>query len=52
MSALQLGALLGALLSGPLSDLAGRKVTVIIGALLCAIGGAMQASSFYLWSVK
>lgn len=41
---------MGALLSGPLSDLAGRKVTVVAGASLCAVGGALQASSFHLWS--
>lgn len=41
---------MGALLSGPLSDLAGRKVTVVVGASLCAVGGALHASSFYLWS--
>ena len=41
---------MGALLSGPLSDLAGRKVTVVVGASLCAVGGALQSSSFYLWS--
>ena len=42
---------MGALLSGLLSDLAGRKVTVIIGASLYALGGTLQTSSFFLWSV-
>ena len=36
-------------MSGLLSDLAGRKVTVIIGATTCFIGGSLQVSSFYLW---
>ena len=44
------GALVGALVSGLLSDLAGRKVTIIIGASSYALGGALQASSVYLWS--
>ena len=50
MSVFYIGALVGALFSGLLSDLAGRKVTVIVGASLCAVGGALQASSFQLWS--
>ena len=50
VSVFYIGALAGALLSGPLSDLAGRKVTVVAGASLCAVGGALQASSFQLWS--
>ena len=41
---------MGALVSGLLSDLAGRKMTVVIGASLCAVGGAIQTSSLYLWS--
>ncbi len=49
MSTFYIGALVSALLSGPLSDLAGRKVTVVVGASLCAVGGALQASSFQLW---
>lgn len=44
------GALVGALLSGLLSDFVGRKMTVIVGASLCAFGGALQTSSFFLWS--
>lgn len=50
MSVFSIGALVGALLSGLLSDFAGRKVTVIVGASLYALGGTLQASSFYLWS--
>ena len=49
VSVFYIGALVGALVSGPLSDLAGRKVTVIVGASLCGVGGALQASSFHLW---
>ena len=50
VSVFSVGALVGALLSGLLSDLAGRKVTIVIGASLYALGGALQSSSFYLWS--
>ena len=49
VSVFYIGALVGALLSGPLSDLAGRKVTIVVGASLCAVGGALQTSSFQLW---
>ena len=51
MSVFSIGALVGALLSGVLSDLAGRKATVIVGASLYALGGTLQTSSFSLWSV-
>ena len=51
MSVFSIGALVGALLSGLLSDLAGRKVTMIVGASLYALGGTIQTSSFFLWSV-
>ena len=51
MSVFSIGALVGALLSGLLSDLAGRKVTVTVGASSCAIGATLQASSIYLWYV-
>ena len=50
VSIFSIGALVGALLSGLLSDLAGRKVTVIIGASTCLVGGSLQVASFYLWS--
>lgn len=49
VSVLSIGAVVGALTSGLLSDLAGRKVSVIIGASTCVVGGTLQASSFYLW---
>ena len=52
VSMLSIGAVVGALVSGLLSDLAGRKVSVIIGASTCAVGGTLQASSFYLWLVE
>ena len=48
MAMFAVGALVGALLSGLLSDFAGRKVTVIIGAFTCVVGGTLQTSSFYL----
>ena len=51
MSVFSIGALVGALLSGLLSDLAGRKVTMIVGSSLYALGGILQTSSFFLWSV-
>ena len=50
MSVFSIGALVGGLLSGLLSDVAGRKVTVVIGASLCGLGGAVQTSSLHLWS--
>ena len=49
VSVLSIGAVVGALMSGLLSDLAGRKVSVIIGASICVVGGTLQASSYYLW---
>ena len=52
MSVFSIGALVGALLSGLLSDLAGRKVTLILGGSLFAFGGALQTFSFFLWSVR
>ena len=52
MSVFSIGALVGALLSGPLSDLAGRKVTMIVGGSLYALGGTLQTFSFFLWSVR
>ena len=51
VSVFSIGALVGALLSGLLSDLAGRKVTLILGGSLFAFGGALQTFSFFLWSV-
>ena len=50
MSVFSIGALVGALVSGLLSDLAGRKVAIVIGGCLYALGGTLQASSFYIWS--
>ena len=50
VSVFSIGALVGALLSGLLSDLAGRRVTVIVGGSLFALGGALQTFSFFLWS--
>ena len=52
VSVFSIGALVGALLSGPLSDLAGRKVTMIVGGSLYALGGTLQTFSFFLWSVR
>ena len=50
VSVFSIGALVGALLSGLLSDLAGRKVTLIVGGSLFTFGGALQSFSFFLWS--
>ena len=50
VSIFSIGAVVGALSSGLLSDSAGRKLTVIIGACTSAVGGILQASSFHLWS--
>ena len=49
VSVFSIGALVGALLSGLLSDLAGRKVTLIVGGSLFVLGGALQTFSFFLW---
>ncbi len=49
VSVFSIGALAGALLSGLLSDLAGRKITLIVGASSSAIGATLQTSSLYLW---
>ena len=50
VSVFSIGALVGVLVSGLLSDLAGRKVTLIVGGSLFAFGGALQTFSFFLWS--
>ena len=52
MSVFSIGALVGGLLSGLLSDFAGRKVTLVIGASLCSLGGAVLTSSLHLWSER
>ena len=49
VSIFSIGALVGTLVSGLLSDLAGRRVTVAVGATTCVLGGVLQSSSFYLW---
>ena len=51
VSTFSVGGLLGALLGGPLSDLAGRKISVIVGAVVYGAGGVVQTVSFQLWSV-
>ncbi len=51
VSLFSLGSLVGALLGGPLSDWAGRRATLVVGALLAALGIIIQSSSIAIWQV-
>ena len=51
MSMLSVGAVLGALCGGPLSDAAGRKVALIVGVAIYTVGGVVQTAAFFLWFV-
>ncbi len=39
------GGFLGALCAGTLSDLAGRRLTILIGSLIFLLGGGLQAGA-------
>lgn len=45
VSSLTIGCLLGSLLSGPLADRYSRKLTILLGALICTLGSAIQFGS-------
>ncbi|KAJ2004629.1 hypothetical protein H4R26_002392, partial [Coemansia thaxteri] len=45
VSSLTIGCFLGSLLSGPLADRFSRKVTIVLGALVCTVGAAVQFGS-------
>ena len=51
MAVYPVGGLVGALLAGVLSDFAGRKRAIIIGASLAALGGLIHTSAVNLGSV-
>jgi MFS family permease len=46
---LSVGCLIGALMGGFISDLAGRKPAVILGASLVAAGGMLHTGAINLW---
>ena len=48
MSVFFVGALIGALVAGFISDLAGRKPAVILGASLVAIGSLLHTAAVHL----
>ncbi|KAI8323521.1 general substrate transporter [Martensiomyces pterosporus] len=45
VSSLTIGCFLGSLLSGPLADRFSRKITIVLGALVCTIGSGIQFGS-------
>ncbi len=49
VSLLPVGSLFGALLGGVLSDLAGRKPAIIIGASLVSCSGLIHIAALNLW---
>ena len=51
MSLFSLGSLMGALFGGPLSDWAGRRATLVVGALFAALGIIVESSSIAIWQV-
>ena len=52
MALLSVGCLVGALMGGFISDLAGRKPTVILGAILVTGGGMLHTGAINLWLVN
>ena len=49
MSILSVGSLVGALMGGVLSEFAGRKPAVMIGAGLISCGGILHMAAVHLW---
>ncbi|KAJ2718701.1 hypothetical protein GGI07_005637 [Coemansia sp. Benny D115] len=45
VSSLTIGCFLGALVSGPVADRYSRKATIVLGAIVCTIGSAIQFGS-------
>ncbi|KAJ2783100.1 hypothetical protein GGI15_002696 [Coemansia interrupta] len=45
VASLTIGCFFGALISGPLADRYSRKITIVLGALVCTIGSAIQFGS-------
>ncbi|KAJ2160027.1 hypothetical protein GGF46_002589 [Coemansia sp. RSA 552] len=45
VSSLTIGCFIGSLLSGPLADRYSRKITIVVGALVCTLGAAIQFGS-------
>ncbi|KAJ2785448.1 hypothetical protein H4R18_000531 [Coemansia javaensis] len=45
VSSLTIGCFIGSLLSGPLADRFSRKFTIVLGALVCTLGSAVQFGS-------
>ncbi len=48
MSLFSVGSLIGALLSGVLSDFVGRKPAIVIGASLVAVGGVLHTGAVHI----
>lgn len=51
VSLFSVGCFIGALVAGGLSDLLGRKFSIICGGIVFFTGGAVQSGSIYLWMV-
>lgn len=45
MSSFTGGAFVGAALAGPAGDRLGRKITILIGAVIFCVGGALQTAA-------
>ncbi|EDV21449.1 expressed hypothetical protein [Trichoplax adhaerens] len=49
VSSFSLGCMVGALSAGWLSDVFGRKMTVLVGSTIFTVGGVFQGAAIYLW---
>ena len=48
---LHIGCLIGALIAGILSDVAGRKVAIITGTVSCIVGVTLHVGAMNIWWV-
>ena len=51
MALFAVGALVGSIAGGPLFECLGRKLTIILGSGVVALGGLIHTSAFHLWFV-